>query len=201
MPSLPALPFPDPRTMPLVGPVVRSAVQAVDRLVDVVVTDVVRRVDVDAVAQRLDIAALLDRLDLTEVVLSRVDLQRVVREVLEPARRGDPGRGAGAGRRRRGGGAARRRAVLDRVDLTALVLERVDLGAVVDAALAKVDLVGLAEQVIDGVDLPELIRESTGSMASDTVRGVRMHGIEADQTVSRAMDRLFRSRRALPGTP
>ena len=59
-----------------------------------------------------------------------------------------------------------------------------DLGAVVDAALAKVDLVGLAEQVIDGVDLPELIRESTGSMASDTVRGVRMHGIEADQTVS-----------------
>ena len=58
--------------------------------------------------------------------------------------------------------------------------------------LAKVDLVGLAEQVIDGVDLPELIRESTGSMASDTVRGVRMRGIEADQTVSQAMDRLFR---------
>ena len=57
--------------------------------------------------------------------------------------------------------------------------------------LAKVDLVGLAEQVIDGVDLPELIRESTGSMASDTVRGVRMRGIEADQTVSQAMDRLL----------
>jgi len=201
MPSLPALPFPDPRAMPLLGPLVTSAVRAVDRLVDAVVTDVVRRVDVDTVAQRLDIPALLDRLDLTDVVLSRVDLQRVVREVLTRldeetlaevlvlvdvdavAARLDVD------------------AVLDRVDMTALVLERVDMGAVVDAAVAKIDLVGLAEQVIDGVDLPELIRESTGSMASDTVRGVRMHGIEADQTVSRAMDRLFRSRRPVPGTP
>jgi hypothetical protein len=91
--------------------------------------------------------------------------------------------------------------VLDRVDLTALVLQRVDLGAIADAALARVDLVAIAEQVIEGVDLPELIRESTGSMASDTVRGVRMRGIEADQTISHAMDRLLRSRRRpAPGT-
>ncbi len=81
-----------------------------------------------------------------------------------------------------------------------MVLERVDLGAVVDAALAKVDLVGLAEQVIDGVDLPELIRESTGSMASETVRGVRMRGIEADQSITNAMDRLLRHRRAVERT-
>ena len=47
-----------------------------------VIADVVRRVDVDAVRSRLDIAAVLDRLDLTDVVLERVDLQRVVREVL-----------------------------------------------------------------------------------------------------------------------
>jgi hypothetical protein len=95
-------------------------------------------------------------------------------------------------------------AVLDRIDLTAVVLERVDLGEVVDAALAEVDLVGLAEEVIDGVDLPEIIRESTGSMASDTVRGVRMQGIVADEAVGRAVDRLLlrRGRRATeaPGT-
>jgi len=82
-------------------------------------------------------------------------------------------------------------AVLDRLDLTATVLRRVDLHAVVDAALAQMDLIALAEQVIDGVDLPEIIRESTGSMASETVKGVRMQGIGADQAVGRAMDRLL----------
>jgi hypothetical protein len=186
--------------LPLVSPLLESAFRLLDTTIDAVVTDVVRRVDVDAVARRLDIAALLDRLDLTDVVLSRVDLQRVVREVLT---RLDEDSIADVLVLVDVDAVAARldvESVLDRIDLTSLVLERVDLGAVVDAALAKIDLVALAEQVIEGVDLPELIRESTGSMASDTVRGVRMHGIEADQTVSRAMDRLFRSRRSLPGT-
>lgn len=81
--------------------------------------------------------------------------------------------------------------VLDRLDLTAVVLERVDLDAVVTAVLAQVDLIAIAEEVIDGVDLPEIIRESTGSMASDTVRGARMQGISADEAVGRAVDRLL----------
>ena len=89
-------------------PSLESLVKGVDQLVDAVITDVVRRVDVDAVARRLDVMAVLDRLDLTEVVLSRVDLQRVVREVLTRLDAGDPGRGAGAGRRRRRGGPAGR---------------------------------------------------------------------------------------------
>ncbi len=201
MPGLPGLPFLLPRRVPVVGPLVESLLKGVDQLVDAVITDVVRRVDVDAVARRLDIMAVLDRLDLTDVVLSRVDLQRVVREVLTRldgetlaevlvlvdvdavAARLDVD--AVAGR-------LDVEAVLDRLNLTSTVLDRVDLGVVVDAALAKVDLIGIAEQVIDGVDLPEIIRESTGSMASETVRGVRMRGIEADQTVSHAMQRLFR---------
>jgi hypothetical protein len=82
-------------------------------------------------------------------------------------------------------------AVLDRVDLTAAVLNRVDLKIVVDAALAQVDMIALAEEIIDGVDLPEIIRESTGSMASETVRGARMQGIVADEAVGRAVDRLL----------
>ena len=200
MSRLPQLPFVLPRNVPILGPLAAAAVRTADRLLDLVIADVVRRVDVDAVASRLDIAAVLDRLNLTDVVLERVDLQRVVREVLTRldeetlaevlvlvdvdavAARLDVNQ------------------VIDRVDLTAVVLERVDLGAVVDAALAKVDLVGLAEQVIDGVDLPELIRESTGSMASETVRGVRMRGIEADQSITNAMDRLLRHRRAVERT-
>ncbi|HSE10672.1 MAG TPA: hypothetical protein VLB29_18555, partial [Nocardioidaceae bacterium] len=135
------------------------------------VDSVVRRADVDAVVDRVDVEAILDRLDLTSVVLERVDLDAVLG------------------------------AVLDRLDLTAVVLERVDLAAVIDEALAKVDLVGIAEEVIDGVDLPEIIRESTGSMASDTVRGVRMQGIVADEAVGRAVDRLLLRRGRRPSAP
>ena len=86
-------------------------------------------------------------------------------------------------------------AVLDRVDLTAVVLQRVDLDALVNAVISHVDLIGLAEEVIDGVDLPEIIRESTGSMASDAVRGARMQGIAADEAVGRAVDRLLLRRK------
>ena len=206
----PELPFllPRSRGIPLIGPLLAGgagwALRTLDRAVDLVVADVVRRVDVDAIARRLDVNAVLDRLDLTDVVLSRVDLRRLVQEVL--------GRLDGetlaevvslvdvdAVAARLNVDAVAQRldvtAVLDRIDLTALVLERVDIGAVAEAALARLDLVAISETVIEGVDLPELIRESTGSMASDTVRGVRMHGIEADQTISNAMDRLLRSRR------
>jgi hypothetical protein len=211
MPRLPGPPFLLPRRVPVLGPVVESLLRGIDQLVDIVVADVVRRVDVDAVARRLDVTALLDRLDLTDVVLSRVDLQRVVREVLT---RLDGATLAevlvlvdvdAVAARLDVDAVAQRldvEAVLDRLDLTSTVLDRVDLGVVVDAALAKVDLVGLAEQVIDGVDLPEIIRESTGSMASDTVRGVRMQGIGADEAVGRAVDRMLlrHTRRSAQGT-
>ena len=92
--------------------------------------------------------------------------------------------------------------MIDRLDLTAIVLNRVDLDALVNAVLARIDLVGLAEEVIDAVDLPEIIRESTGSMASETVRGARMQGIHADEAVGRAVDRiLLRRGRRHPGSP
>jgi len=200
MPGLPQLPFLLPRRVPVLGPVLVSLLKGADQLVDVVIADVVRRVDVDAIAARLNVMAVLDRLDLTDIVLSRVDLQRVVREVLirldaetlsevlvlvdvdAVAARLDVD--AVAGR-------LDVDAVLDRLNLTSTVLDRVDLGVVVDAALSKVDLIGIAEQIIDGVDLPEIIRESTGTMASDTVRRGRMQGIEADEAVGRAVDRLL----------
>jgi hypothetical protein len=68
---------------------------------------------------------------------------------------------------------------LDQLDLTQLILDRVDLLRVADV-------------VVDGVDLPEIIRESTESMAFETVRDVRLHGIEADRAVSRLVDRVLR---------
>jgi hypothetical protein len=135
---------------------------------------VVAAVDLDKAASRLDVDAVIRRADI-EAVLARVDVDTVARRLDLDA-------------------------VLDRLDLTAVVLERVDLDRLVESVLARIDLAGLAEQVIDDIDLPEIIRESTGSMASDTVRGVRMQGIAADEAVERAVDR-FRLRRRKPLDP
>ena len=184
------------RRLDTIVPLILAEVLRRARLTDMVLTyvdldTIVAEVDLDAaaarlsvddVARRLDIEAVLDRLDLTAIVLERVDLDALVKVVLD---RVDIN------------GVARRvdvEAVLDRLDLTAIVLQRVDLDALVKTVLARIDIadiVGLAEEVIDAVDLPEIIRESTGSMASDTVRGARMQGIVADEAVGRAVDRLL----------
>jgi hypothetical protein len=88
-------------------------------------------------------------------------------------------------------------AVLDRLDLTETVLRRVNFDVLVKAVLDRLDLAGLAEQVIEEVDLAEIIRESTGAMASGTVRDGRMQAIVADQAIARVRDRL-RLRRGHP---
>ncbi|HEX6877306.1 MAG TPA: hypothetical protein VF165_16750 [Nocardioidaceae bacterium] len=157
----------------------RVDLDAVARRIDV--DAVAARIDLDKVVRRVDVDAIVDRVD-AEAVVGKVDLDSIVSRVDLDA-------------------AARRLdidSVLDRLDLTSVVLERVDLEVLVQAVLDRIDLIKLAEEVIDGVDLPEIIRESTGSMASDTVRGVRMQGIVADEAVGRAVDRLLlrRGRRA-----
>ena len=81
--------------------------------------------------------------------------------------------------------------VLDRVDLGRVIasaLEQVDLTATV---MDDVDLVQVAEYVVTAIDLPEIIRESTGSVASEAVRGLRVQGVDADVAVARAVDRLL----------
>jgi hypothetical protein len=100
-------------------------------------------------------------------------------------------------------------AVVEKLDLTQLVIDNVDLGQVVARALDAVDLnaisreeldlLGLAEYVIDGIDLPEIIRQSTGSVASETVRTVRMQSVDADVALQRIVDRVLLRRRARAG--
>ena len=81
------------------------------------------------------------------------------------------------------------------------VVARVDLTELVQ----NIDLVAVAQQMIDGVDLPAIIRQSSASVTSEAVRGVRVQGIEADQAVTRAIDHVFHRRRqqapALPAVP
>jgi hypothetical protein len=93
------------RTRARLDPLVRVALwrpvsRLADRLVPAVVSELLRRVDVngivaavdldraasrldvDAIARRVDIQAVLDRLDLTTVVLERVDLDMLVEAVI-----------------------------------------------------------------------------------------------------------------------
>ena len=163
-----------------------------DHLATEAIAEVVRRVDVEPV---------LDNLDLTEIVLQRVDLDAVVRQVIVHV---DEDEIAALVAKVDIDGIASSLdidTILDQMDLTEIVLKRVDLVRVVDAVLDQMDLIALANEIIDGVDLPEIIRDSTGSMASETVKGVRMQGIGADQAVDRAIDRLLlrRARTSGPG--
>ena len=131
------------------------------------------------------VATVVQRLDLTRLVEDNVDLDRIVSTVDLDA--------------------AVARVDLDaavrRVDLDAIVAT-VDLDAAVrrvdlEAVISRIDLIGIVEEVLDVIDLPAIIRDSTGSMASETVRGARMTSMGADDAISRAVDRaLFRRRRA-----
>jgi hypothetical protein len=74
--------------------------------------------------------------------------------------------------------------ILDQLDIDSIAA-RVDIEAIV----SRLDLVGLAQYVVAEIDLSEIIRESTGSVASEAVRDVRIRTIEADQVVSRWVGR------------
>jgi hypothetical protein len=74
--------------------------------------------------------------------------------------------------------------------LPALVAEIVRHVDVTQLVQENVDVVTLARDVIAEIDLPEIIRDSTGAMASDTLLGVRMQSISGDEAIARAMGRL-----------
>ena len=67
-------------------------------------------------------------------------------------------------------------AIIERLDLTAIVLRQVDLDAIVRETLNRIDMtvvidrlpiVDIADYVIEEIDLPRLIRQSTGGVAVD----------------------------------
>ena len=158
---------------PVTGPAARAARTVADRLPDVLDGPLRAGGQAQRAAARAVLAgwlgylvprlveAVLDRLDLTELVMSRVDLDRIA-------------------------GALDIEAIAHRLDLNALA--------------ARIDLIGLAEQVVLGIDLPQLIRDSTGSVASEGIAGVRMQGMEADQAIAHFVDRVLR-RRPRPPQP
>jgi hypothetical protein len=78
-------------------------------------------------------------------------------------------------------------AALDRLDLDAVVA-RVDL----EAVLARLDLPAITREVIDAIDLPEILRQSSRAVSSQAARSVRAEGMSADESVARFVDRILR---------
>ncbi len=123
--------------------------------------------------------AVVARLDLTDLVIDRVDLARVVNSTL------------------------------DEMDLTTLVLDRVDIDAIVgaadiDAVVDRVPIVAIADYVIDEIDLPQIIRDSTSGVAGEALDSVRRQGVGADMLLSRIVDGVIRRRERnldAPGDP
>jgi hypothetical protein len=109
-------------------------------------------------------------------------------------------------------------ALLRPLDLTDIVRTHLDIDALVDeidldriaakvdieALVARLDLGELTQEVLDEIDLPSLIRESTGTITADAIEEVRYVSLDADRMVARVIDRLMRrSTRHLdaPGEP
>ena len=89
-------------------------------------------------------------------------------------------------------------AVLDELDLTAIIRDKLEAEAI-DAVIARIDLVALADQVIDGVDLPAIIRASTTTVTADVMTDVRSQGERADDAVAGFVDRMLGRRERLRG--
>jgi hypothetical protein len=131
---------------------------------------VIARADIDAVIARTDLDAIVETVDL-DAIVRRLDLEAIV-------------------------GTVDLDAIVETVDLDAIV-ERIDPDTVVarvdvEAVLARLDLAGIARQVIDAIDLPGILRQSTGAVSSQAARVVRTEGMNADESVSRFIDRVLR---------
>jgi hypothetical protein len=145
------------------------------------VNAIVEDVDIDRILDRVDIDAVVDRLDIDEIV-ARVDMERLAREFPIET-------------------------IVDRLDVNS-VADRLDTDRVIARTdvlgiVQRLDLAEIAVEVIDEIDLPRLVRESSGIMANETVQTVRVQGMNADHLVSRVVDRVLRreARDLLPPQP
>jgi hypothetical protein len=97
--------------------------------------------------------------------------------------------------------------LFERYDPTPLLLERIDINQIiaehvdVEAIIGRIDVVALARDVIDELDLPEIVRESSRTMAAETVDGLRKQSMNADRLLSEMVDRLLRRKSSRFTTP
>jgi hypothetical protein len=147
----------------------RRAQEVATRAVRAVIAAVLDAIDLDQVVARVDLDRIIGRVDPNQIA-ARIDLNRIVERIDVDG-------------------------IAARIDLDGIAA-RIDLDAIVarvdiDAIVARIDLPGLTEQVIEEVDLGELIRESSSTMASETVDALRVQGMRADGLVNRVVDRIL----------
>ena len=95
-------------------------------------------------------------------------------------------------------------ALIDEVDVEALVarvpvdeiVARIDLNQVlatvdVDALVGRVDIAAVAREALEGIDIGEIVQESTAGIATDTMEAVRVQAMNADDLLARIVDRLL----------
>ncbi|WP_420123750.1 hypothetical protein [Nakamurella sp.] len=153
---------------------------------------VLGRVDLDRVLAGVDLNAVLGRVDLNRV-LAAVDIEAIVRRLdIDEIVAGVDIQGIVSG--------LDLNAIVARVDLNAAV-GRVDIVSIADKVIDGIDLIPIAENVVDGIDLAGIIRDSTGSLASEAVHGVRVQGQNADDAIGQFVGRMLGRRRQLDGAP
>jgi hypothetical protein len=157
--------------------IARTDLDAIVRTIDL--DAIVGRIDIEAIVKTIDLDAIVKTVDL-EAIVDRVDLDRVASRIDIDAIIG--------------------RVDIDQIasgiDLDAIVariepdtvVARVDVEAVLD----RLDLAAIARQVLEAIDLPGILRESTGAVSSQAARVVRTEGMHADESVSRFIDRVLR---------
>jgi hypothetical protein len=114
--------------------------------------------------------AIVSRIDVTDLVISRVDLRSVVE------------------------------AALDQLDLTEIVVQRVDVDRIVaraniDDVIDRVPMIQIADYIIEEIDLPQIIRDSTGGIAIDAFTSTRFSAARTDEFVSKLIDALLLRRK------
>jgi hypothetical protein len=150
-----------------VGLVVYSAQTAV------ALTEATIRATIGSVLDRIVPAladAIVSRMDLTDIVLSNVDLRPIVIKAL------------------------------DEIDLTEIVVDRVDVNRIVeqadiDSVIDRVPMLQIADYIIEEIDLPQIIRESTGGVALDAFTTTRVSAIRTDEILSKVVDTVLLRRR------
>lgn len=87
-------------------------------------------------------------------------------------------------------------AVVSRIDINEIVKEYVDVNEIVAQAditpiLDRVPMTEIADYVIEEIDLPTLVRESTGGVADGLLGTLRFQAIQTDNFVSLIVDRIL----------
>jgi len=77
-------------------------------------------------------------------------------------------------------------AVVSRIDINKIVAQ-VDITPILD----RVPMTEIADYIIEEIDLPSLVRESTGGVADGLLGTLRFQAIQTDNFVSDIVDRIF----------